>query len=160
VGHIDPNQAFFNRETDHVVAPTCHVASRTSHVAARTRLVAARTYLVAARTSFVVATTKPVAARTLSSFDLEDGTEKPNHRNSVAPQSSAGQFVAGQRLGSRHFSQNAIDIYQLATLGALFQPAQPFQSGKFLTHGAGHQLVDGNTLFPSQPFGVGAKIIG
>jgi hypothetical protein len=67
VGHIDPNQAFFNRETDHVVAPTCHVAGRTKRVAERTRL-------VAARTSFVVATTKPVATRTLSSFSLEDGT--------------------------------------------------------------------------------------
>jgi hypothetical protein len=97
VGHCDPNQAFFNRETDYVVATTCHVASRTSHVAARTRLVAARTNLVggttchvagrtkhvatrtchvasrtklvAARTNLVVAPTKPVAARTLSSFD-------------------------------------------------------------------------------------------
>ena len=96
-GHIDPNQAFFNRETDHVVATTCHVAARTCRVAARTRLVAARTKLVggttchvagrtkhvatrtchvasrtklvAARTCFVGATTKHVAARTLSSFD-------------------------------------------------------------------------------------------
>ena len=36
-------------------------------------------------------------SRTLLSFGLEDGTEKPNHRNSVAPQSSTRQFVTGLR---------------------------------------------------------------
>jgi hypothetical protein len=79
VGHCDPNQAFFNRETDYVVATTCHVAERTRLVAARTKLVggttchvAGRTKHVATRTCFVVATTKPVAARTLSSFSLKN----------------------------------------------------------------------------------------
>jgi hypothetical protein len=75
------------------------------------------------------------------------------------PAGSRELFVAGQRLGSRHFSQNAIDIDQLATLGALFQPAQSLKSGKLLSHGTGHQLINGNTLLPGQPFGVGAKVI-
>jgi hypothetical protein len=91
-GHIDPNQAFFNRETDHVVgttkhvaartnfvvAPTCHVAGRTKHVAARTNFVGAPTCHVAGctkhvagRTWFVVATTKPVATRTAERSEPE-----------------------------------------------------------------------------------------
>lgn len=109
---------------------------------------------------------KPRATLKVKSNGQNRSTEKPVCRTppyrglQPLPAGSRELFVAGQGLGRRHLGQDSIDIDHSAAGGTIFQPAQPFQSRKFLTHSAGHQLVDGNALFPSQPFGVGAKIIG
>ena len=85
-GHIDPNQAIFNRETDHVVAPTCHVAARTKLVAARTSFVVAPTKPVAARTKLVGGTTCHVAGRTAERSEPKAKPKMGRHSDQLIPQ--------------------------------------------------------------------------